>query len=125
MREAPRILIVEDDAALREVLDLILAGAGYQTTLAPNGADALVAVAQQPPDVILLDWQLPVMDGAHFAQAYRETTGAHAPLIVLSGSQLENRPVLGRWPFAGYVAKSFDLSVLLDVIAQALRQPVA
>jgi two-component system, OmpR family, response regulator len=125
MSEVHRILIVEDDATLREVLDLILATAGYKTTLVANGADALVAAVEQPPDLVLLDWCLPVMDGAAFAGAYFETTTHPAPLIVLSGNPLGDVEELGSRPFAGKVAKPFDLSVLLDVIMQALPQPMA
>ena len=57
------ILVVEDQEDNRQILRDLLANAGYQLTEAENGEQALAAVEQQPPDLILMDIQLPVLDG--------------------------------------------------------------
>jgi len=63
----PRILLVEDDAAIREALDEVLADLGYEVVSAPDGRGGLQLAAQQAePCPILLDWRMPVLDGPEF-----------------------------------------------------------
>jgi two-component system, cell cycle response regulator DivK len=58
-----RILLVEDQADNRKIIRDMLRGTGYESTEAENGEEALAAVAKQRPDLILMDIQLPIMDG--------------------------------------------------------------
>jgi two-component system, OmpR family, phosphate regulon response regulator PhoB len=55
----PHVLIVEDEPAQREVLSYNLEAEGFRVTTAANGEDCLVMVAEDPPDVMVLDWMLP------------------------------------------------------------------
>ena len=71
MGEPPRVLVVDDDAGIRDLLDLALTNAGYAVALAEDGAAALAMVEAVAPDVILLDMRMPVLDGWAFAEAYR------------------------------------------------------
>ena len=62
----PTVLIVEDDADLRQFLECALTENGYETVSAQNGRDALIQMAARKPSVVLLDLHMPVMDGWTF-----------------------------------------------------------
>ena len=82
------ILIVEDDPDVRRLYAIGLNQRGYQVKLAANGAEAVERVAREKPDVVLLDWVMPLMDGGEVLD--RLVTEGSSPLtvIVISG-QLE------------------------------------
>jgi CheY-like chemotaxis protein len=81
-----RILVVEDNDAVREVLVLLLAGEGYATSEARNGREALDRLRRGPsPDLILLDLLMPVMDGHEFRRRQLEDAVlAPVPVVILS-----------------------------------------
>jgi CheY-like chemotaxis protein len=84
---SPRVLIVEDDADIRETLAELLATAGYDTAQAANGREALDQARRAPPDLIVLDLMMPVMDGWQFRSAQRRDPAlAPIPVIVVSAS---------------------------------------
>ena len=60
---APSILIVEDEEALAQLLQYNLEKEGYQTTRAADGEEAMLLADESPPDLVLLDWMLPMMSG--------------------------------------------------------------
>jgi CheY-like chemotaxis protein len=111
------VLVVEDDQALRDVIEWALADAGYLVTAAENGAVALRVVQDTPPCAILLDMRMPVMDGWTFARTYRGQAGPHAPIVVITAA-----------PDAGaraseiqaddYLGKPFDLDDLLGIVSR-------
>src|SRR4051812_43717388 len=80
------ILVVEDNAALRQVMRAVLEAAGYRVACAANGREALDSLrAAEPPFVILLDLSMPVMDGWQFRERQRQTAGfASIPVLLLS-----------------------------------------
>jgi two-component system response regulator MprA len=88
-RRAPaRVLVVEDDAAIREMLADELTLAGFTVDQVSNGASALERVAAQPPDAIVLDLMLPVMHGWDFIERYRAVTaGKPIPIVVASAAR--------------------------------------
>ena len=80
------ILVVDDHAATREPLARLLRYEGYDTACAANGAEALAAVKERKPDLVLLDLVMPKMDGLTFIDAaQRELAGADLPVIVVTG----------------------------------------
>ena len=80
------ILIVDDHAATREPLAKLLRYEGYETAVASNGAEALEALRERRPDLVLLDLLMPKMDGLTFlAEARREPHGEGLPVIVVTG----------------------------------------
>ena len=83
---SPRILVIEDSAPLRMLIEATLDGAGYVVASAPDGSAGLDIVARWLPDVILLDLNMPVLDGEAFARRYLAGPGPHAPLVVLSAA---------------------------------------
>jgi CheY-like chemotaxis protein len=117
----PRILLVEDDPALRSTLAEVLEERGYHVDCAANGLMALEALGHKPvPSAILLDLAMPVMDGWEFrAEQQRDPRLADIPTIVLSASLgADGRRFEGPAPAAA-LAKPFDLHRLLDALQRA------
>jgi PAS domain S-box-containing protein len=79
----PRILVVEDNPDLRHFLHDVLAD-DYPVTLAAGGKEALQAMAESPPDLIITDLMMPEMDGERFVKEVRAKQTAHIPILVLS-----------------------------------------
>ena len=118
---AQHILLVDDDALLRRSLAYNLERAGYHTTTAASGEDALFCASHDPPDLVLLDIGLPGMDGLDVLRQLRQTLDA--PIIFLTAHRKELDEVLGLELGADdYVTKPFDLNVLLARIKAALRR---
>ena len=85
------ILIVEDDKSLSEAYEMILDTAGYNTTTASNGIEALECVGKDRFDLILLDLKMPKMDGVKFLSEYKKRYKDHqAKLVVFSNYDLQN-----------------------------------
>ncbi|HZQ98660.1 MAG TPA: response regulator [Chloroflexota bacterium] len=86
MRPKGPVLVVDDDEAILDVVQMVLSEAGYEVLTAADGAEALAAADRRPPRVILLDMRMPVMDGWQFARAYRQAPGPHAPIVVVTAA---------------------------------------
>jgi DNA-binding response OmpR family regulator len=116
-----RVLVIEDDAGIREITQLALESMGFDVRTASTGQHALEAVAREPVDAILLDVRMPLMDGAEFARRYRARTERPAPIIVLTAARTDH----GHDVFAGsrYIEKPFDLDDLARVINEVVAEP--
>lgn len=113
-----RILIVDDDAAVRGVVTEALLEDGYQVDAACNGQQALAAFRQHRPDALVLDLEMPVMDGPTLMRTLRELTRwGRVPLVVVSGTDgaADTAPRLGA---RACLHKPFELSELLDSLEQ-------
>ncbi len=113
-----RILLVEDDPALRAALSEALEESGYEVACAADGQDALAQLGAPPaPSVILLDLVMPVMDGWSFRAAQRKDPRLAAiPTIVLSATiAVDPRALDGLEPAAA-LAKPFDLDRLIATV---------
>ena len=88
-----KILVVDDDRTMRTVLTRYLENRGYQVEQVTSGAEALIAVAKNPPDLVVSDVMMPEMDGIEFCRRLRATpSGQLMPFIFLSGrGELEDR----------------------------------
>ena len=115
------ILVVEDDATLREGLRRVLEKAGYRVDTAIRGVDALKLIREQTFDLVVLDLMLPGLDGTYvLEQARRE--GFTAPVIILSARNSVEDKIRGlRTGADDYVTKPFDLGELMARIAVRLR----
>lgn len=80
----PRLLVVEDEAMLRRMLDRVLTAKGYEVRTADNGFDALVVLRAEAFDVVLSDMLMPLCDGRCLLQAMRDE-GISVPVVVLTG----------------------------------------
>ncbi len=114
-----RVLVVEDDAAVADLVREVLRLEGYAVATVSNGAAALVAVASDPPALILLDLQMPVMDGRSFLRAYR-TSAAHPAAIVIVSAVLDLPRTASELGVEGHLRKPFTLDELLDVVSVTL-----
>lgn len=113
------ILVVDDDELNREAIEEILVDEGYDVLTAAHGQEALLRVEERPPDLILLDMYMSVMDGPEFAQAYRQRPGPHAPIIVITG--LENAAAKASEIDADdYLGKPFEPKEMLDLLERFL-----
>lgn len=120
-RTAPmrRILLVEDDTAIREALDEVLGDLGYEVVSAPDGRGGLQLAAAQPePCPILLDWRMPVLDGREFLRQLRELPrGTEFPVILSTADHSAAAVAMGD-QVAAVLSKPFDLDSLLSVLAR-------
>ena len=112
-----RVLVVDDEPSIREVLCDVLHDEGYAVDEAEHGAAALDAVATHAPDVILLDMRMPILDGWGFAREYRTRPGPHAPIIVMSAA-MNASAWAAEVAAAGVVPKPFELEALLAAVEQ-------
>jgi CheY-like chemotaxis protein len=97
-----RILIVEDNSDVRRLYAIGLNQRGYEVKLAANGAEAVERIESERPDVILLDWLMPLMDGSEVLERLSRQSDLPAiPIIVISGqpapAQSELDPRIRSW----------------------------
>ena len=67
-----KVLVVDDDPAMRRIIGKILESAGYEVAQAANGVDAIEAMRQELPCFVITDWDMPLMDGAEFCRLIRQ-----------------------------------------------------
>ena len=120
----PSVLIVEDETALVELLRYNLEQSGFKVVVAGDGEEALAAVQEDVPDIILLDWMLPLMSGIEVCrQLRRQTSTANVPIIMLTARGEEGDRVRGLDAGADdYVAKPFSPTELVARIRAVLRR---
>ena len=118
------ILTVEDDDAVRQMLVMALRRGGYAVSEAENAAAARIAIYEQRPDLVLLDWMLPDMSGIELARALkRDPSTRDLPIIMLTARGEEADRVRGLEVGAdGYVVKPFSPHELLARIKAVLRR---
>jgi CheY-like chemotaxis protein len=109
------VLVVDDDAAIRGFIAEALGGEGYQVMEAADGQGALDAVEITTPDLILLDVQMPGIDGWDVLRHLRAKAGPHQPIVVMTGQYSGQERALGTGA-QGYLAKPFDLDDLIECV---------
>jgi two-component system, OmpR family, response regulator MtrA len=116
-----RILVVDDDPALSEMLSIVLRGEGFDTAVVSDGPRALPAVRELRPDVVLLDLMLPGMNGIDVCRAIRAESGV--PIVMLTAKSDTVDVVLGLESGADdYVIKPFKPKELVARIRARLRR---
>jgi two-component system response regulator MprA len=117
-----RILVVDDDAALRGIISDALRQDGYEVETVCNGLQALTACRKQPPDAMVLDLAMPVMDGPALMRTLREQTRwSQIPVLVISGRHAPE-VVSERLGARACLGKPLDLCDLLASV-EALALP--
>ena len=120
--DAARVLVVDDDAALAEMVQIVLQREGYVTYWCDNGADAVDSCTGFRPDLILLDLMLPGCNGIEVCRDIRRTSGV--PIIMLTARSETADVVSGLESGADdYVSKPFKTKELVARIRARLRQP--
>jgi CheY-like chemotaxis protein len=113
------VLVVDDDPHVRELVVVVLEGAGYRVLTAGEGQEALAKVQEEMPGVILLDMKMPGMNGWQFAQAFRAQHDHAVPIVVLTAATdagTRAREIQAE----GYLGKPFDLDDLLHTVERHL-----
>ena len=121
-----RVLIVDDDKNITELLKLYIEKAGYETVVAYDGREALALFEEQKPDIVLLDVMLPLMDGWQVCREIRKTSMTPIIMITAKGETFDK--VLGFGLGADdYVVKPFETKEVIARIKAVLRrsQPIA
>jgi two-component system response regulator MprA len=119
-----KILVIEDDEAIRRVLQRALTFESYRVELAPDGLSGLALAQDQHPDLIILDLMLPGMDGLEVCEKLRRMTSS--PILILTAKdQLEDK-ISGLDAGADdYVVKPFEIEELLARVRAMLRRTAA
>jgi CheY-like chemotaxis protein len=112
-----KVLVVEDDYAIRDTFAELLQSEGYDVVTASNGEEGILALKNgPPPNLILLDLMMPIKDGFEFREEQlQEPKWADIPVIVMSADgQVKEK--LARTKGADYLKKPTDLEVVLDLV---------
>jgi len=118
MLRMTRVLVVDDDTFICEVVRDVLEDEGYIVQVAANGAAALNCMSEQWPDVVLVDLRMPVMDGWTFLHVCRQDPRASQMCIVLMSAVQDELPELE--PGAAHLPKPFDLVNLSCTVERVL-----
>ncbi|MBI5532410.1 MAG: response regulator transcription factor [Deltaproteobacteria bacterium] len=117
-----RILLIDDDPSLLDVLSMALEDAGYEVLTAADGASGLRSIQDKAPQLVVSDVNMPGVDGFALCRRLREA-GNHVPLVLLTSRDHDIDETLGLELGADdYVTKPFALRVLLARIAALLRR---
>lgn len=119
-----RILIVEDDFDISNMLRIYFSGQGYEVNVAPRGGDALTMARQQLPHLIVLDIMLPDLDGYAVCRELRQTTRtSHIPIIFLTQKDERSDRIAGLELGADdYITKPFDIEELKLRVQNAIAR---
>jgi DNA-binding response OmpR family regulator len=116
-----RILVVEDEPSIREVVNLYLRRAGYQVTVVEDGQAALDSLSDELPDLVVLDLMLPEVDGLEITRWLRER--GDTPIIMLTARREERDRIAGLEMGADdYVVKPFSPQELVSRVRAVLRR---
>jgi len=123
-KNTPRVLVVEDERAIREMLSFTLARAGFEVLEAEDTREATDLIARTRPDIVLLDWMLPGISGIDFARRLRrEEATRELPIIMLTARGEEASKLKGFAVGADdYITKPFSTQELIARIKALLRR---
>lgn len=122
--DTPLVLVVDDEPAQRALLSYNLEAAGFRVSTASDGEEALLLVAEEAPDVILLDWMLPRVSGIEVCRQLKSQKGAaDAAIIMVSARSDETDRVRGLETGADdYITKPYSVNELLARVRANLRR---
>jgi signal transduction histidine kinase/ActR/RegA family two-component response regulator len=120
-RRTARILVVEDNATNRDVASAQLQMLGYRATMVANGVEAVAAVVQGGYDLVLMDCEMPVMDGFEATRRIRASLHPDIPIVALTAAAMpEDRVRCLREGMNDYLSKPVDIDRLADVLTKLL-----
>ena len=123
VRPGTRILIVDDESDLLDMLTAYFLSSKYEVDTATNGVEALAAVSRQRPDVVLLDIYMPEMNGVEALKAIMKIDQSIAVIMVTGNTQLSITVDAIRNGAFGYIPKPFDFRYLDHMLATILDKP--
>jgi CheY-like chemotaxis protein len=116
---AQRILVVDDEPSIAETVGWVLRDEGYAVAVARNGREALARVREQPPDLVITDLMMPIMDGWALCRALQEDPATSSIPVVIT-TALPHLIERGGAAFSAYLPKPFDLEALSEIVARVL-----
>jgi CheY-like chemotaxis protein len=120
---AKTILIVDDDLPFAQFLDEALTSAGYATRIAKHGAAAFIELEITPPDLMLVDVFMPVIDGITFCRLVRANPATRdTPIIVMSATPNLHQAIPVQ--IAGFLPKPLDLDELFGLVESLVQAPI-
>jgi len=124
MAKAPHVLVVEDEAALADLLKYNLEKEGYRVSVANDGEEALVVADENPPDLVVLDWMLPKAPGIEVCRRLRARQQTrNTPIVMLTARTEESDRIRGLDIGADdYITKPFSMSELLARLRAVMRR---
>ena len=119
-----KLLLVEDDPALAELLEYRFANEGYSVRVTPDGDEALLMAEEDTPDLVILDWMIEGTSGIEVCRRLRrDKATAHVPIIMLTAREGEDDKIRGLETGADdYLTKPFSPRELLARVAAVLRR---
>lgn len=124
---APALLVVDDSPTIRKVVSTLLQARGYRAVTAADGREALLLLREQPIDLVLLDFVMPIMNGYQFCRELRADPNLRQlPVVLMSAKGDKIRgPFLRETGAIDAITKPFDPRALYAVVETALRKPTA
>ncbi|MDY6795800.1 MAG: response regulator [Actinomycetota bacterium] len=121
---AERVLIVDDDATMVNLLSTILEIDGFETIKALSGEEALEMVFKEPPDLVLLDIMMPEMDGFEVLAKLRSDQSTKRMPIIMLTARTDDKDIFEGWRRGAdeYITKPFDPSELVETIKMVLSR---
>jgi DNA-binding response OmpR family regulator len=121
---AHRIMLIEDDKPILEMMEILLKTIGYEPVLEPNVLDALDSVRRDPPDLVLLDIMMTPIDGWEFLRRLRQDVGlVDLPVILFTAtSMVEEKIIAMKDPKLGILLKPVTVSELKEGIEKFLKK---
>jgi len=121
---AAKLLLVEDDPALLELLEYRFRNEGYNVRATPDGDEALILAAEETPDLVILDWMIEGTSGLEVCRRLRrDKTTAHVPIIMLTAREAEDDRIRGLDTGADdYLTKPFSPRELMARVAAVMRR---
>jgi two-component system chemotaxis response regulator CheY len=113
-------LLVDDSRTIRRAVRAMMAGLSFEVTEAADGAQALAACEKAFPEVVLLDWNMPIMSGLDFLKALRAKPGGGAPIVIFCTTENSIEQIQAGLAAGAneYIMKPFDQEILKDKLAQ-------
>jgi len=124
MSHKPKVLLVEDDPALSELLEFRFRNEGYEVRVTPDGDEALLLAEEEAPDLVVLDWMIEGTSGIEVCRRLRrDKQTAHVPIIMLTAREAEDDRVRGLETGADdYLTKPFSPRELMARVAAIMRR---
>ena len=126
MSEIPKVLIADDEPALRSLLKTNLSFEGFETLTASNGEEALRVIRDEAPDVVLLDVMMPVLDGWQVLEELSKNENRQTKVILVTAKATSEAQLQG-WELGcdEYLTKPFDLDDMIERIMEVAERSTA
>ena len=120
-----KVLVVDDEAHIRHVVSMKLRNAGYEVTTATDGEEALDVCISEVPDLIITDYQMPIMSGLELCRELRQTDRCRSiPAIMLTARGFDiSAEEMAEVGIAAVLAKPFSPREVLEQVSQRLGRP--